>query len=178
MSGTSLYRQALGDAYRRQSAAGQALHDAGTSTWSGRCRVDGGETLAGRTLARLFGLPAGTEDAAIEVAFVVADGVETWTRHVGGRAMRSRQFLKPGVPGRIVEQFGWFAFDLALRVADGRLRLAMEGMRLCGLPLPRSLWPRIGATEYEADGRFFFDVSIALPLVGRLVRYRGWLTGR
>lgn len=178
MPGTSLYRRALGDAYRRQSAAGQVLHDAGTSIWSGRCQVDGGETLAGRALARMFGLPAVAEDAAIEVAFVVTDDGEIWTRHIGGRVMRSRQALKPGVPGRIVERFGWFAFDLGLGVADGRLRLSIEGMRLGGLPLPRALWPRIDATESESDGRFFFDVSIASPMVGRLVRYRGWLTGR
>ncbi len=54
----------------------------------------------------------------------------------------------------------------------------MRGMRCCGLPLPRALWPGIEATESEEEGRFRFDVQIGLPLVGRLVRYRGWLTDR
>ena len=49
-------------------------------------------------------------------------------------------------------------------------------MRCCGLPLPRALWPAIEATEREEEGRFRFDVQIWLPLVSRLVRYRGWLT--
>ena len=31
------------------------------------------------------------------------------------------------------------------------------------------------AREYEADGRFHFDVPITLPLVGLLIHYRGWL---
>jgi hypothetical protein len=51
-------------------------------------------------------------------------------------------------------------------------------MRCCGLPLPRALWPAIEASESQDDGRFCFDVRIALPLVGRLVHYRGWLTDR
>jgi hypothetical protein len=33
----------------------------------------------------------------------------------------------------------------------------------------------IEATETEEQGRFCFDVQIGLPLMGRLVRYRGWL---
>jgi hypothetical protein len=35
--------------------------------------------------------------------------------------------------------------------------------------------PRGIAREYEANGRFHFDVPIALPLIGLLVHYRGWL---
>jgi hypothetical protein len=34
----------------------------------------------------------------------------------------------------------------------------------------------IEAMESEEDGRFRFDVRIGLPLIGQLVRYRGWLT--
>ncbi len=42
--------------------------------------------------------------------------------------------------------------------------------------MPRFLLPLGVAREYEADGRFHFDVPIALPLVGPLVHYKGWLT--
>lgn len=93
--------------------------------------------------------------------------------------MRSRQYIGQGQPsGWIVEQFGALAFDLELRPANGRLELVMRGMRCCGAPLPRLLWPRIRASESEDTGRFCFDVEIALPAIGRLVRYRGWLTGQ
>ena len=91
--------------------------------------------------------------------------------------MRSRQFIGVRKPsGWIVERFGILDFDLEVSVAEQRLALAMRGMRCCGLPVPRALWPAIEATESEEDGRFRFDVQICLPLVGRLVRYRGWLT--
>ena len=38
-------------------------------------------------------------------------------------------------------------------------------------------WLAPGGTAFESveDGRFRFDVEIGAPLVGRIVRYRGWL---
>jgi hypothetical protein len=175
----SLYRRVLGAAYDRQSRAGQALHDAGPSHWKGRCTVTGAQTLAGRLMAWLFQLPAATDDAPIVVEFSASGTGELWTRRIGSRVMRSRQFIGLRRPaGWIVERFGILDFDLLVQVADGRLTLSMRGMRCCGLPLPRALWPMIEAAESEEEGRFCFDVQIGLPLVGRLVRYRGWLTDR
>jgi len=175
----SLYRRALGSAYGRQSRAGQILHDAGSSRWTGRCAVAGPQTAPARLLAWLFQLPAATADAPIAVEFASSAGGEVWTRRIGSRAMRSRQFIGLRKPaGWIVEQFGPFTFDLELRVAEGRLELMIRGMRCCGVPLPRVLWPRIAACEREEEGLFCFDVEIVLPLIGRLVGYRGWLTDR
>jgi hypothetical protein len=133
----------------------------------------------GRFLSWLFQLPAPAADMPLSVKFASTAGGEVWTRQIGRRAMRSRQYIGLRKPaGWIVEQFGVFAFDLELPVTGGRLELVMRGMRCCGVPLPRALWPRITASESEDGGRFRFDVEIGLPLVGRLVRYRGWLTDR
>lgn len=174
-----LYRRVLGAAYGRQSRAGQALHDAGPSHWKGRCTVTGAQTLIGRLVAWLFQLPAPTDDAPIAVEFAASGTGELWTRRIGGRAMRSRQFIGLRKPaGWIVERFGILDFDLLVQVGDERLTLSMVGMNCGGLPLPRALWPVIEATETEEEGRFRFDVLIGLPLIGRLVRYRGWLADR
>jgi hypothetical protein len=179
MAGASLYRRALGDAYLLQSPAGQALHDAGTSRWTGVCSVVGGSTVAARLVALLFQLPSAASGVPIAVDFVTAADGEQWTRRIGDRAMRSYQCLAAGKPrGWIVERFGTFAFDLEMVAAQGELKLLMRGMRCFGLPLPGALWPRIAAREWEEGGRFHFDVEIAMPLAGRLVRYRGWLTDR
>ena len=175
----SLYRRALGAAYGRQSRASQALHDAGPSRWQGRCSVEGASSTMGRLVAWLFQLPAATEDAPVTVEFAAAGSGEGWTRRIGDRVMRSRQFIGVRKPaGWIVERFGIFEFDLALPVAEARLALVMRGMRCCGVSWPRALWPRIEATESERNGQFSFDVEIGLPVIGRLVRYRGWLTDR
>jgi hypothetical protein len=56
--------------------------------------------------------------------------------------------------------------------------LVMIGARFLGIRLPRWCWPHVKAFETAAGGRFRFDVEIGLPAIGRLVRYRGWLTDR
>jgi hypothetical protein len=43
------------------------------------------------------------------------------------------------------------------------------------MALPAPLVPRIEVFEHAADGRFNFHVDLALPLLGRMVRYTGWL---
>jgi hypothetical protein len=175
----SLYRRVLGLDYARLSATARELHDAGASSWTGRCSVDGPETMAGRLLAWLFQFPPVSVDAPIAVDFAAAAGGETWTRHIGGRALRSRQYIGRRKPaGWVVEQFGPFAFDLELPLSEGRLEQVIRGMRFCGVPLPRWLWPYCESSEFEHDGRYRFDVMIGMPLVGRLVRYRGWLIDR
>ena len=57
----------------------------------------------------------------------------------------------------------------------GRLTLVVRGWRLFGVPLPRSLAPGGNVHEEERDGRFHFDVEVKAPLIGLIVRYRGWL---
>ena len=173
----SLYARGLGRIYDAAPTAIRALHDAGESTWSGRCDVDGADNALGRLVAWLIQLPPPAIDAPIAVAFEVRGGTETWTRRVGGRAMRSRQFVGARKPrGWLVEAFGPIAFDLAFAVQDGGLSLTLVGARFAGVPLPRFLWPRVAARETVDAGRFHFDVAIGLPLLGRLVCYRGWLT--
>ena len=155
------------------------MHDSGSSIWQGRCTVDGGETALARLLAWLFQLPAEAVDSSNTVEFEVSGKGETWTRRVGGRTMRSRQFVGPrSKPGAIVEQFGMLAFDLDLPIHDGRVDLVIVAGRCLGFPLPGFLLPRVQAFEHVVGGRFCFDVTIGLPVAGRLVRYRGWLTDR
>lgn len=175
----SLYRRALGATYDEMSTAGQSLHDGTRAEWSGRCTVDGPTNSIGRLVAALFSLPPEAKEAPIDVDFAAAGAQETWIRRVAGREMRSQQYIGVRRPrGSIVERFGPFTFDLAVPVATGRLELVMSGMSLFGIPLPRSLWPRINAVEAEEGGRFTFDVEIGLSVIGRLVRYRGFLTDR
>ena len=43
------------------------------------------------------------------------------------------------------------------------------------LPLPASLFEGVRCREFEQDGRYRFEVEARLPLVGRVIRYEGWL---
>ena len=66
-----------------------------------------------------------------------------------------------------------FSFDLP---SDKHgLEMTMRGWAFWRLPLPLALAPRSCAREWEELGRFNFDVPIELPLIGRIVHYKGWL---
>jgi hypothetical protein len=84
-------------------------------------------------------------------------------------------------PGRgrnqhlITERFGPFAFGLAMVTDGANLRVIPRRWTLFGLPLPRTLMPRGDSYEAEAAGKFHFHVEIALPLMGPVVTYDGWL---
>ena len=125
--------------------------------------------------ARLIGFPPAQDACAVEVA-IDADGERSvWRRRIGGHAFSS-VLSAPREGGRVRERFGPLSMDLRLTPEGERLVYRVEGWRLGPLPLPRALGPTTTAhEEVDAEGRFVFDVEISAPLIGRLVRYRGWL---
>ena len=62
--------------------------------------------------------------------------------------------------------------------ADG-LHLVPQRAWFLGIPLPPFLLPRVRAVASEETGpegpRYTFDVAAALPGIGLVVHYRGWL---
>ncbi|HYJ81633.1 MAG TPA: DUF4166 domain-containing protein [Allosphingosinicella sp.] len=167
-----LYARLMGASFDALPPAVRAMHevlrDGGAS---GEARVTGGRNPVTRLLAALMGFPP-EGDHRLHVAFAERDGRERWTRDFSGRTFSSEL---AELDGRLTERFGLvrFAFDLP---ADSRgLRMIIRRWWLGPLPLPLFLAPRSEASEWEEGGRFHFDVPIALPLLGPLVHYRGWL---
>jgi hypothetical protein len=81
-----------------------------------------------------------------------------------------------GVDERLLcERIGFLDFAQALVVEEDRLRLVLRRSSLFGITLPAWLAPRSNSYESEREGRFRFHVEISHPLVGLIVRYRGWL---
>ena len=75
----------------------------------------------------------------------------------------------------VCERFGPFCFGLALVLDGGRMNLVVRRWTAFGIPMPLSWAPGGNAYEHAEDGRFHFHVEIGLPLIGMIVRYRGWL---
>jgi hypothetical protein len=167
--------RALGPAFTTMPEAIQHGHLVdGILKLEGRASVEGAASIVGRALAWLLGLPRQAADVPVAVEMRLDNQGETWTRTIGGRTFRSR--LAPFAGRRITERFGVFTFDLLLTASQAGLDLAIVAGRLGPMPLPRLLLPRSVATErVDAAGRFCFDVPVALPGLGRLVRYRGFL---
>lgn len=168
----ALYERVLGPAFAAMPEAVRAMHgvlrDDGAS---GRGTVTRGKSLAARIVAAVFGFPAEGEHA-LHVSFSERDGIEGWTRDFSGSHFTS-ELSQDGE--YLVERFGPLRFGFHL-AADGEgLTMHLKRWWLGPIALPLALAPRSLAREWEADGRFQFDVPIALPLIGTVVHYRGWL---
>ena len=174
---SALFARAIGPAFDALPAPIRALHETtGPSVWRGRARVDRAANPLTALAARLFGFPRGSEDAPAEIMVEADRDRSVWRRRIAGGRFVSR-LSSPGPGGRVVERFGPFAFDLTLTPEGETLVYRVAGWRCLGLPMPRTLAPTTRTHEaVDGEGRFVFDVEIGLPGLGRMVRYRGWLT--
>ena len=167
-----LYARVLGDRFVRLPASVRAMHsnlrDGGAA---GEAQVTGAANVLGALIARIVGFPRAGR-YPLHVTFAEDEKGERWTRHFGRTSFHSVLGMHNGV---LTEQFGPLRFLFDLPVDAKRLMMKMGGWSAFGIPLPLALAPRSLAAEWEEDGRFHFDVPIALPLIGRLVHYRGWL---
>jgi hypothetical protein len=77
--------------------------------------------------------------------------------------------------GLLCERLGLVTFGFRLGVEQGNLIWRVARVRALGVPLPASMFTQVLAREGEAEGRYTFDVQAALPVIGLLVHYRGWL---
>ena len=169
---TPLYRRVMGQAFAYLSEPVRAMHEVfGDGGARGEAVVSRGRSLAARLIAEIFGFPpAGNHP--LHVSFEEENGIERWTRDFSGRCFTSRLSEEKG---RLVERFGAFRFAFDLLPHDNGLSMEMRGWSFLSVRLPLFLAPRSIAYEWAEDDRFHFDVSIALPLIGSIVHYRGWL---
>ncbi len=167
-----LYRRVMGAAFETLAPRVREMHgiwrDGGAE---GEAEVIEAANALGRLVARVMAFPPPGK-TPLHVAFSERDGLEHWIRDFGGHRFSSR-LSQSG--GRLVEQFGPLRFAFELTSEEGALAMHLRSWSFLRIPLPLILAPRTLAREYEAAGRFHFDVPIALPLIGRVVHYRGWL---
>lgn len=171
-----LYPRAIGPAFDDLPDPIRALHETpGRSVWRGRAMTEGASGPLAALVARIIGFPKAQSDCEAEVS-IDADGERSvWRRRIGGHGFAS-VLSRPRTGGRVSERFGPLSMDLTLTPENGRLVYRVEGWRAGPIPLPKALGPStVAFEEVDAQGRFVFDVTITAPLVGRLVRYRGWL---
>lgn len=176
-TGETPYAEVLGSAFADLPEPVQRVHSfAGSTRLSGRGYVTGPGSFAAKLIARVFGFPPTGVDVPVVVDLSRKDGVELWQRSFAGKSFRSTQRVGRGrYDGLIVERFGPTGFGMAVVVEQGALSLVLRRWDVLGIPMPKFLLPRVIAGEHGADGRFNFSVEISLPLIGRLVRYQGWL---
>jgi hypothetical protein len=152
----------------------RALHSIrGRGQYEGRVSIERGRNLLSRLCGAIAGLPPAMADAPLRVEFSADARGETWRRNFGGRPMTSRLKCRNGL---LCERLGPVQLRFLLHTADGAIYWNLAGVRLLGLlPLPVALFGPVQCREREHAGRYEFRVEAALPLLGPLIRYEGWL---
>ena len=170
----TLFQQALGAAFFNLPETLRRLHGVrGTARYAGIASIERGRGLLARLCARIAGLPKPMRDAPTTVEFVVDAKGETWRRDFAGTRMQSRLRCKDGL---LYERLGPLQFRYVLHAGDGAIWWQVAGVRLLGLlPLPSGWFAGVRCREREHQGRYEFLVEAALPLLGPVIRYEGWL---
>jgi len=168
-----VFARLLGDAFHRLPPRVRALHAAtGVRRYRGSAEVRRGAGWLSRLCGWATRLPGAADTTPIDVEIDASAHEETWTRRFGTQRMRSH--LRPH--GTLLrERLGLATFEFALSAADGVLRWEPRRVRALGLPLPARWFRGVRAAESQRDGRYRFEVEAALPWLGELVRYEGWL---
>lgn len=172
-----LYRRILQDQWDSLPITVRDLHDLQNSkSVKGIATVERGKGLLVAAIAALFKFPQSGTNVPVEVNFKQKDGQEVWERVFAGKSFQSTQFEGQGRYEYLVcEKFGPITFGLAVVIDDKKLHLIVRGWDFLGLSLPLFLAPKGYAYETEEADKFHFHVEIALPVVGVIVRYQGWL---
>jgi hypothetical protein len=167
-----LYARAMGERFAALPPLVRAIHQVqGDGGAAGEGTVSRGANPLARLSAAMMGMPpAGT--TPLHVGFTEREGAETWTRDFGGHRFTS--VLSAAKQG-VTERFGPLRFHFDLPSDGEGLRMVLRGWSLFGVPLPRFLAPRIAAHEWQERERFRFEVEVAMPVIGRIVHYTGWL---
>lgn len=168
----SLYARIMGDRFDSLPPAVRRIHNVLRNDGAaGEAEVAGAANALGALIAHIMRFPAAGRHP-IHVAFHECDGTERWVRRFGASTFASSL---SAANGDLVEWFGPLRFRFDLPSDHRGLEMRIKGWSVFRVPLPLAWAPRALAREWEEDGRFCFDVPIALPLVGRIVHYRGWL---
>jgi hypothetical protein len=163
----------MGESFGRLHPAIQAFHRLnGSHRLSGWVATDAPASSFARALAWLIRSPLHDSGGAFRLWIDAGPQTETWVRRFRDGAMPSRI---RAASGRLVEQMGAVRLIFELEEADGRLQMHLVEAQVLGLRWPRWLMPTVQAEERGSTNEVHFDVRAALPGIGTVTSYRGWL---
>jgi hypothetical protein len=168
-----LYHRVMAADFDRLPPKVRDMHElAGAGLAEGSATIIRGANPLSRLIARIMGFPPAGADVPVTVRFFERAGHEIWSRRFGDAGFSSELSERGGL---LIERFGALRFGFELKGGPEGLGMHLRRWWLGPAPLPLALGPRGVARETEIDGVFHFDVPIALPFVGPIVSYQGWL---
>lgn len=170
----TLYRDLFGERFDILPRAIRDMHGQARRA-EGRADVTRGGSFLAKLVCIMSGAPASGVNVPLVVTFDARKGGERWTRNFNGARFQTLLRLRKTEEPEVTECFGPLWFRLRMAASEEGVDLVPVGVSFLGAPLPRFVCPRAGGAEREKDGRFHFDVSVRFPLIGDIIRYRGWL---
>jgi hypothetical protein len=175
----TLYESVLGDRFSALPPVLRRFHARNEAHAHGFLRVERGRGLIARLAAWVMGLPAASERAAVDLAVVVEDGREVWTRRFStsavaeGRPMITRQWREGTY---LVEAVGATRTYFELVSEPEGMCFAQRRCTILGITIPSRLAPKVHARARSSDAEGWeVEVRISLPVVGLVVEYSGRL---
>ncbi len=171
-----IFQTILGDKFETLPPLVQALHTELDTIWEGQARVKAARNPLGKLIGRIVGINVKAGEMPLTVSFKKVGKEEYWTRNFGGQSFSSKFSLGTGRNAHLaVERFGIVKVGLALVKEGERLLFIPRRCTVLGIALPKFLTPKGESYEHEADGKFHFNVTIKLPIIGLIAAYQGWL---
>jgi len=176
MPSPALFPDLLGDeTWRQLPEIVQAMHGSTPLLRAnGLADVAGADHLPARLLRRLLGLPQPGPQQALALTIERQGTREVWTRRFARRRMQSVLDRRDGSP-LLYERLGPATLGFALRHNDDAIDWQLRSLHIFGLPMPPALHGHVLSRSGTRDERYHFSVDVRLPLLGRLIAYRGWL---
>lgn len=172
----ALFPTLLGaDAWQALPAPVQRMHGSPARVVAqGEADIEGASHLIARLLRRLLGLPEPALRQSLRVV-ITPDGMrETWARYFATRRMQSVLSRREG-SALLYERLGPTTLGFTLRRDGDAIDWSLQRVWAFGIPVPRACCGNVLSRSGCSDGRYTFTVDTRLPLIGRLVAYRGWL---
>ncbi len=178
---TSLFPSLFASRFSSMPLPWQIFHTVtGEHIYEGEAEVIRGENFLLQIMAILLRLPP-TSKVPVRLILKKQGEFESWSRHFGDSFFSTVLFLDEKNHSDhnrffLKERYGPLCFGIVLKVQDDMVFWDIDRWWLFGLPLPQLLAPKSQTKEFlNAQGRYAFDIDLSVPLLGRLIAYRGWL---
>lgn len=169
----TIYADLLGDDLESLPPECLALHT-GYGRFTGRIFVSYARFPGAAWLGKLCGFAPPADDAELTLDVVRQGAFDHWARRVNGRIMESALWVTED--GLLAEKLGPATVLFRPVIRGRQLHLQLQGFAFGKLSLPLWLAPQIQAVELAEMGRYRFEVTICLPLIGvQIISYTGWL---
>jgi len=177
-SSASPFQRVLGQSLEDLAGPVRRLHTLTAPTRvSGLADIDVAPGAIQAAICWLAGLPKPGRDVPVSVEFRPdGRGGEHWARRFSGRGYASSFSAEQrGGESLLVERFGPFRLEFRLRAVSGGICWLLVGVTCVGIRAPVWAIPKVRCLESSEDARYRFDIEADIPLIGPLIRYRGWL---